>query len=207
MDFIMKGQEFDVVNFIFREMDDCKRDIVKNLYFAPYLMKLILDKAQMSTDDLKLVAHPSYQPRGDKQTSTHSSPLRKRKTTSTVSPQEPGEASVPAETATATTATSSASTEAESSSSDSEESGSSGTYKLIKIFINKTFPDAMKHIANQSATLSNKLDKLSSIGKMNSVRISQIEATLRGTSPADPAHAPGQGGESYLNSNLSFLSS
>jgi hypothetical protein len=30
MDFIMKGQEFDVVNFIFREMDDCKRDIVKN---------------------------------------------------------------------------------------------------------------------------------------------------------------------------------
>ena len=96
MDFIMKGQEFDVVNFIFREMDDCKRDIVKNLYFAPYLMKFILDKAQMSTDDLKLVAHPSYQPRGDKQTSTHSSPLRKRKTTSTVSPQEPAEASVPA---------------------------------------------------------------------------------------------------------------
>lgn len=45
----------------------------------------------------------------------------------------------------------------------------------------------MKHIANQSATLSNKLDKLSSIGKMNSVRISKIEATLRGTSPADPA--------------------
>jgi hypothetical protein len=44
----------------------------------------------------------------------------------------------------------------------------------------------MKHIANQSATLSHKLDQLSSIGKMNSVRISKIEATLRGTPPADP---------------------
>ena len=55
-------------------------------------MKLIVDKAQMSTDDLKLVAHPSYQPRGDKQTSTHSSPLRKRKTASIVSPHEPVEA-------------------------------------------------------------------------------------------------------------------
>jgi hypothetical protein len=89
-----------------REMDDCKRDIVKNLYFAPYLMKFILDKAQMSTNDLKLVVHPSYQPRGDKQTSTHSSPLRKRKTTSTISPQELAEASVPAETATTIMATS-----------------------------------------------------------------------------------------------------
>ena len=48
-----------------------------------------------------------------------------------------------------------------------------------------TFPAAMKHIANQSATLSNKLYKISSIGKMNSVRISKIEATLGGTSPAE----------------------
>ena len=59
--YIMDGTRFDVMDLIIREIATSKGDKTKSIYFAPYIMKLILSKIDFT--EVCDVEHKEYQPR------------------------------------------------------------------------------------------------------------------------------------------------
>ena len=56
----MNGREFDVIDLIIKEIGAFKNDRIKRIYFAPYIMALIMRKIQFRDGHPRV--HKAYKP-------------------------------------------------------------------------------------------------------------------------------------------------
>lgn len=73
IDYVMQGKKFDIMHLILTELQSCHTDLGKRMYYAPYIMMLILRTTNFQ--GTTPFPHKQYKPEGDHQRDLRNRPL------------------------------------------------------------------------------------------------------------------------------------